>query len=44
VSARGRLPNRRECESFQFRHAGLDFTLCAALDALGEAKRAPCYE
>jgi hypothetical protein len=28
VSARGRLPNRRSCESFEFRHAGLDFTLC----------------
>lgn len=26
---RERLPNRRACESFEFRHAGLDFTLCA---------------
>jgi hypothetical protein len=24
---RQRLPNRRRCESFEFRHAGLDFTL-----------------
>jgi hypothetical protein len=24
--ARQRLPNRRRCESFEFRHAGLDFT------------------
>jgi hypothetical protein len=23
------LPNRRQCESFEFRHAGLAFTLCA---------------
>jgi hypothetical protein len=23
---RQRLQNRRECESFEFRHAGLDFT------------------
>ena len=29
MSARGRLPNRRQCESFEFRHAGLDFTLGA---------------
>jgi hypothetical protein len=29
VTTRKRLPNRRECESFEFRHAGLDFTLCA---------------
>jgi hypothetical protein len=27
--SRQRLPNRRQCESFEFRHAGLDFTLCA---------------
>jgi hypothetical protein len=26
---RQRLPNRRRCESFEFRHAGLDFTLAA---------------
>ena len=26
--SRQRLPNRRACESFEFRHAGLDFTLC----------------
>jgi hypothetical protein len=29
VTARQRLPNRRQCESFEFRHAGLDFTLAA---------------
>jgi len=29
MTARERLPNRRQCESFEFRHAGLDFTLCA---------------
>jgi hypothetical protein len=29
MSARQRLPNRRQCESREFRHAGLDFTLCA---------------
>jgi hypothetical protein len=29
VTTRERLPNRRSCESFEFRHAGLDFTLCA---------------
>jgi hypothetical protein len=29
MSARERLPNRRQCESFEFRHAGLAFTLCA---------------
>jgi hypothetical protein len=27
MTARERLPNRRQCESFEFRHAGLDFTL-----------------
>jgi hypothetical protein len=27
--ARVRLPNRRQCESFEFRHAGHAFTLCA---------------
>jgi hypothetical protein len=29
MSARERLPNRRQRESFEFRHAGLAFTLCA---------------
>jgi hypothetical protein len=29
MTTRERLPNRRSCESFEFRHAGLDFTLCA---------------
>jgi hypothetical protein len=27
--SRQRLPNRRQCETFEFIHAGLDFTLCA---------------
>ena len=27
--ARERLPNRRQCESFEFRHNGFAFTLCA---------------
>src|ERR1700730_8065680 len=27
--ARERLPNRRQCESFEFRHAGHPFTLTA---------------
>ena len=29
MTARERLPNRRACESLEFRHAGLDFTLAA---------------
>jgi hypothetical protein len=29
MPARERLPNRQQCESFEFRHAGLDFTLAA---------------
>ena len=29
MTARERLPNRRECESFELRHAGLDFTVAA---------------
>jgi hypothetical protein len=29
MSARKRLPNRRRCESFDFSHAGIGFTLCA---------------
>ena len=29
MTARERLPNRRPCESFEFRHAELDFTLAA---------------
>jgi hypothetical protein len=29
MTARERLPNRRQCESFEFRHAGHRFTLCA---------------
>jgi hypothetical protein len=28
MSARLRLANRRRCESFEFEHAGLRFTLC----------------
>jgi hypothetical protein len=28
MTARERLPNRRACESFDFRHAWFDFTLC----------------
>jgi hypothetical protein len=29
MSGRQRLPNRRQCESFEFRHAGHPFTLTA---------------
>ena len=29
MSARGRLPNRRQCESFEFRHNGFAFTASA---------------
>jgi hypothetical protein len=29
TARRERLPNRRACESFEFRHGGLDFTLTA---------------
>jgi hypothetical protein len=29
MTVRQRLPNRRRCESLEFRHAGLDFTLAA---------------
>ena len=29
MNGRLRLPNRRRCESFEFAHAGLSFTLCA---------------
>jgi hypothetical protein len=29
MSARERLPNRRQCETFEFSHGGLDFTLAA---------------
>jgi hypothetical protein len=29
MTARERLPNRRQCESFEFRHAGHPFTLTA---------------
>jgi hypothetical protein len=29
MTGRVRLPNRRRCESFEFEHAGLRFTLCA---------------
>ena len=28
MNARQRLPDRRLCETFEFRHAGHDFTLC----------------
>jgi hypothetical protein len=29
MTARERLPNRRQCESLEFSHGGLVFTLCA---------------
>ena len=29
MTTRERLPNRRPCESFEFSHAGLDFTVAA---------------
>lgn len=29
MTARQRLPNRRQCESREFSNGGLDFTLCA---------------
>jgi hypothetical protein len=29
MSGRQRLPNRRRCETLEFAHAGLAFTLCA---------------
>jgi hypothetical protein len=32
MTARERLPNRRRCESFEFRHAGHPFTLTAGHD------------
>jgi hypothetical protein len=35
MTARERLPNRRACESFEFRHAGHPFTLCAGFYANG---------
>jgi hypothetical protein len=35
MTARQRLPNRRACESLEFRHAGLDFTLAAGFYADG---------
>jgi hypothetical protein len=35
MTARERLPNRRQCESFEFTHAGLDFTLTAGFYADG---------
>jgi hypothetical protein len=35
MTARERLPNRRQCESFEFRHAGHPFTLCAGFYADG---------
>jgi hypothetical protein len=35
MTARERLPNRRKCESFEFRHAGHPFTLCAGFYADG---------
>lgn len=35
MTARERLPNRRRCESSEFRHAGLDFTLAAGFYADG---------
>jgi hypothetical protein len=31
LTERERLPNRRQCESFEFTHAGLDFTLAAGM-------------
>jgi hypothetical protein len=35
MSNRERLPNRRLCESFEFRHAGHPFTLCTGFYADG---------
>jgi hypothetical protein len=35
MTVRERLPNRRQCESFEFRHAGHPFTLCAGFYADG---------
>ena len=35
MTARERLPNRRSCESFEFRHAGHSFKLCAGFYADG---------
>jgi hypothetical protein len=35
MTARQRLPDRRFCESFEFRHAGHSFTLCAGFYADG---------
>jgi hypothetical protein len=35
MTARERLPNRRQCESFEFLHAGHPFTLCAGFYADG---------
>jgi hypothetical protein len=35
MTARKRLPNRRQCESFEFRHAGHPFTLCTGFYADG---------
>jgi hypothetical protein len=35
MTARERLPNRRQCESFEFCHAGHPFTLCAGFYADG---------
>jgi hypothetical protein len=29
MTARERLPNRRECESYELRHGGFDFTVAA---------------
>jgi hypothetical protein len=33
MTAREPLPNRRRCETFEFRHAGHAFTLCAGFYA-----------
>jgi hypothetical protein len=35
MTSRERLPNRRQCESLEFRHAGHLFTLCAGFYADG---------
>jgi hypothetical protein len=35
IAREERLPNRRQCESVEFRHAGFDFTLAAGFYADG---------
>jgi hypothetical protein len=40
MTARERLPNRRQCESLEFRHSGHPFTPCAGFYAHGRIDRA----